>query len=185
MSKRFVTAEASLKDVMKASAKNKSSPDLKKMALSKKENNKDSTNKKRSGKSPRKNEREGEKSEAAEGKAGSEKEKTEMEKERREKEAQDERAGGDAAAAAQDERRLQRSRSLSAIKQVAEEMEHAHRSASASKEIDAVTEELKGPLPVRADMTDRQRKRNQVINEIVNTERAYVHDLQTLITLFM
>jgi hypothetical protein len=79
------------------------------------------------------------------------------------------------------EERLQKSRSLSVIGQVAEEMEQR----SSSKELDAVEEELKGPLPVRPDMSDRQRKRHQVINEIVNTERAYVRDLQVLLAVFV
>jgi hypothetical protein len=39
-------------------------------------------------------------------------------------------------------------------------------------------------LPVGEDVPDRQRQRNRVINEIVNTERDYVHDLKIMLTIF-
>ncbi len=39
-------------------------------------------------------------------------------------------------------------------------------------------------LPVGEDVPEKQRQRNRVINEIVNTERDYVQDLKIMLTLF-
>lgn len=80
-----------------------------------------------------------------------------------------------AAHCAKKEERLQKSLSLSVIGQVAEEMEQ--RSSSKARRGGGGA---KGPLPVRTDMPDRQRKRHQVINEIVN-----VRDLQVLLAVFV
>lgn len=93
--------------------------------------------------------------------------------------------------------RHKRSRSLSAIPEVAEEMQRR----SSSRELEAVAEVstttttttqppllLVGEvvlLPVGDGMPERQRRRHLVINEIVTTERDYVRDLQVLLSVFM
>jgi hypothetical protein len=79
------------------------------------------------------------------------------------------------------ETRRARSRSLSAIPEVAEEMQRR----SSSRELDAVVEVENSVLPVWDDMPERQKKRHLVINEIVSTERDYVSDLQVLLSVFM